>query len=649
MGSLQKRYIIASITLLIVVAACFFWASWFVEHSSARSVASMEHGIHAQNLSLGIRDSVWRADFSLYAYLLEPSESLKKEVSDNLEAALNKSQIFSNSKPISLVLDHMDTSSLTEDVELLRDEAVALMSVRSNRQQRFPAFIRITESLYPSSLEFLTATSLAMESMHGLDKNSYDSYEYRLLANIRRTWSRMISSFRLFLAYRTGMMGISDKGMALHSQNIDIFYAGISDDITQLQILADNSQISFQGEDSLPIMIHISRKWYNSYQDVLKIQISDEWKLDEPILLRSVQPLSASINNTLNLIEEKLADSRKKEIYSLAQTANSVIKVFWIIAFIVMSIVILGYIYIKRGVIDPISSVASAMKQQALNEHVATLDSVSTEEIQSLILAFNYLSQSLKQIGSDRDKAEDKARQAAKMSVIGEMASCIGHEINNPLNNMMRLSELMAAEVASLNVQCNLSEDIKTLQMEQQRCADIVQELLNFGRPRLPSIDRSDLLILIKETAHLLSPLAAEKSINLYVPENSELPLVYVDSSQIKQVLINLVINAIEASEPGSAVEVSLGSDGDGLNCEVSDRGCGVDPDQINHIFEPFYTTKLKEKGLGLGLAICFSIVRNHGGMMGSQLRDGGGLSIWFTIPRESELALLENSYERNS
>lgn len=214
---------------------------------------------------------------------------------------------------------------------------------------------------------------------------------------------------------------------------------------------------------------------------------------------------------------------------------------------------------------------------------------------------------------------------------------------------MMRLSELMGAEVASMDLQGNLAEDIKTLQMEQQRCADIVQELLNFGRPRLPSIDRSDLLLLIKETAHLLSPLAAEKNINLYVPESSELPLVYVDSGQIKQVLINLVLNAIEASDPGSTVEVCLGSDEGGLNCEVSDRGCGVDPDQINHIFEPFYTTKLKEKGLGLGLAICFSIVRNHGGVMGSQLRDGGGLSIWFTIPRESKRALLEHAYERKS
>ncbi|HIP69669.1 MAG TPA: HAMP domain-containing histidine kinase [Chromatiales bacterium] len=650
MGSLRKRFVFASLALLAAVSACFLWATWFVENTSARSVTRMGASIHAQNLSLGIRNSVWRADFSLYAYLLEPSENLKKEVLTSLDTAIRKSQDLVASKSIGLDSGELEISMLKKDVERMRKESAILMAVRTNRQQRFPALSRITDSLYPSSLEFLTATSLAMESNHASGKNADDSLEYRLFADSRRNWSRMISSFRLFLAYRTGMMGNSDMDMELHSRNVDVFYAEIKDAITQLQGLAENNQLSFQGEESVRIMAHISENWYSNYQDVSKIHISDEWRLDEPIIRESVQPLSASINNRMNLIDAYLVNLQHQQITTLTRMAEQVIASFWVIAFAIMLAMVFGLTYIKRGVINPISRVASAMKQKAQKDHVEPLEDVRTEELQSLVVAFNHLSQSLEQAGSDRDKAEAKARQAAKMSVVGEMASCIAHEINNPLNNMMRLSELMETEVANYKLDGSLVEDIKTLQVEQHRCADIVQDLLDFGRPRLPSIDLLNFRELIHETVHLLSPSAARKKIKLKEPEYSELPQIYADSAQIKQVLVNLVLNAIEASKPDSEVDIILTLDLDeGLKCVVSDRGSGVDPAQITHIFEPFYTTKQNEKGLGLGLAISYSIIETHGGMMGAELRKGGGLSVWFTIPRDSDKALQESSYERNA
>ena len=642
-SSLQTRYITASISLLVAVVVCFVWASWFVDRSNALSVSRMQGSVYDRSLSLAIRDLVWRADFSLNAYLLEPTDILKSEVLESLDNAFKQAKILSNSKLLSqLPLEH-EISRLSGDVGHLREEAMALMAVRINHQKRFPAFIRLTESLYPANLEFLTATSLAIGPNESVVD---DSVEQRLFSESRRIWSRMISSFRLFLAYRTGIMGSSEQEMEVHAQNIDVYYAGISKVIAQLQDLESKNQLSFQGEESLAAMRKIAMNWYSSFQDVLKIQTSKDWKLDEQIISGTLKPLSASINKTMNLIDDHLANSQKMELSALTLTANRVIESFWLIAFFVMTVVLLGYAYIKREVIDPIASVASAMKQKASSDQVAMLDSVSTREIQNLIQAFNALSTSLQQAGQDRDRAEKKARQAAKMSVIGEMAACIGHEINNPLNNMMRLSELMGSEIAELKCQGNLADDIHTLQSEQQRCADIVQELLNVGRPSLPAIKRTDLMLLISETAKLLTPLAAAKGIKLCLLEGAEFPLVHIDRGQIKQVLVNLVLNAIEASESGAEVVVRLKNDEAGLSCIVSDRGCGIDPDLLNKIFEPFFTTKQNEKGLGLGLAICNSIIQNHGGVMGASIRTGGGLSIWFSIPEHSERMLLEKGNE---
>jgi len=644
--SLQTRYITASVSLLLAVLACFVWASWFVDRANALSVSRIEESVYDRSLSLAIRDLVWRADFSLNAYLLDPSEILNNEVLESLDDAFNKSKILSTSRLLNHLPVEHEISRLSSDVAHLREQAVALMAVRINHQKRFPAFIRLTESLYPANLEFLTATSLAI----GTDELDGDvSLEQRLFSEARRTWSRMISSFRLFLAYRTGIMGSSETEMESHAQNIDVYYASISRVILQLQDLELKNQLSFQGEETLTTMLKISMDWYDSFQDVLKIQTSKDWKLDEQIISGAVKPLSASINKTMNLIDDHLANAQKLELSSLTLMANRVIESFWLIAFFVMSVVILGYVYIKREVIDPIATVATAMKQKSSSDQVGMLDSVSTREVQNLIQAFNSLSASLQQAGRDRDRAEEKARQAAKMSVIGEMAACIGHEINNPLNNMMRLSELMGSEIAELKCKGNLADDIHTLQSEQQRCADIVQELLDIGRPSLPAIKRSDLMLLINETAHLLTPLAAAKGIRLCVQEGVGFPLVHIDRGQIKQVLVNLVLNAIEASESGSEVVVRLKNEPTGLSCIVSDRGCGIAPELLNKIFEPFFTTKQNEKGLGLGLAICNSIIHNHGGVMGASNRTGGGLSIWFSIPEESQLVLLEKGLERQS
>ena len=213
--------------------------------------------------------------------------------------------------------------------------------------------------------------------------------------------------------------------------------------------------------------------------------------------------------------------------------------------------------------------------------------------------------------------------QAEKMASIGTLAAGVAHEINNPLTAVAGFAEGIRRRLPLLRaepeVMTDLAEYTDTILRECERCRDIVKALLNFSRPQ-PLRTPVCLASMIRETLSLLAHTIKQYNrVLVCLDLEPGLPQVWVDSTQVRQVLLNLLTNALDALPPAGdgngiegAITVRTMRENGFVILEVEDTGSGISPRHLPAIFEPFFTTK--PQGLGLGLSVCYSVVRAHGG-----------------------------------
>lgn len=220
---------------------------------------------------------------------------------------------------------------------------------------------------------------------------------------------------------------------------------------------------------------------------------------------------------------------------------------------------------------------------------------------------------------------QEQLVQAAKLAAIGELASNVAHEINNPLTSIMGYAELIKEETDISNIM----RDVDIIEKESIRARDIVKELLEFTRKRPLEIKKVDLNSLIHESVSLVN--IKVKDVRIKIHEYyGDIPLIMGDPNQLKQVFLNIVNNAIDAvSEKGGGIEIRTSQNRSYVNIDISDSGNGIRPEVLSRIFEPFFTTK-REKGTGLGLSITHKIVQSHKGSI--DVRSEGGKGTRFTV-----------------
>ncbi|MEA3278327.1 MAG: HAMP domain-containing sensor histidine kinase [Pseudomonadota bacterium] len=175
-------------------------------------------------------------------------------------------------------------------------------------------------------------------------------------------------------------------------------------------------------------------------------------------------------------------------------------------------------------------------------------------------------------------------------------------------------------------------------------CPSIVQGLLDFGRPRPPTLEPVEVPSLVKESIRLLASKARSAGVTIELRAAPDTPMVLGDKGQLQQVLVNLLLNAIEETGAGARIGVTLEAGACGLSCRVENPGEPLNGAHIERIFEPFYTTKQERQGIGLGLSISYSIIQRHGGDMGPLPREGGGLVVWFRLPLAPNSVSAKNS-----
>ncbi|MBI5354284.1 MAG: GAF domain-containing protein [Chloroflexi bacterium] len=295
------------------------------------------------------------------------------------------------------------------------------------------------------------------------------------------------------------------------------------------------------------------------------------------------------------------------------------------------------------GIIDVESLKENAFTQNdlmAMESLAGILASVITsanqyQKLQETILQLQLTEVDLKAHMEAQRLAENRLLQSAKLAAVGEMAAGVAHELNNPLTTVVGFSEIILEE---LQKDSEHREEMEMVLHEARRASEVVRRLLDFSRQGERVRASADLNEVVQDVIALTRHLIKNHGSTLSLELDEKLPWVFMDRNQMKQVLLNLIHNALQAMPNGGALLVSTMSaqrnEHNWAVMSVKDTGTGISQEDISRIFEPFFTTKADRGGTGLGLSVTFGIVSDHGGTVevASELGQGATFAVWLPL-----------------
>lgn len=247
----------------------------------------------------------------------------------------------------------------------------------------------------------------------------------------------------------------------------------------------------------------------------------------------------------------------------------------------------------------------------------------------SSVEVFNYMGraviQSVIRDISARKRNEEFLRKTDKLSAVGQLAAGVAHEIRNPLTALKGFTQLLKLKHEDNTAYCEI------MLTELDRINFIVNEFMQLSRPQVADFKQHHLKVLIDNIISLLDAQAIINNVQIIIELEENIPSIYCDENQLKQVFINIMKNAIEAMPNGGNLIIQSNAQNNKILVRFKDQGCGISSEQIPKLGEPFFTTK--EKGTGLGLMVSYNIIEAHKGTMFIESELGQGTTISITLP----------------
>jgi len=237
---------------------------------------------------------------------------------------------------------------------------------------------------------------------------------------------------------------------------------------------------------------------------------------------------------------------------------------------------------------------------------------------------------------TERKRMEERIREADKLASLGQLAAGVAHEINNPLSIILGFTRLLAKK-SSFDMQAK--EDLETIHSNAESCKKIVEDLLNFSRQKRPQHREADMNQTIESIVTIVETQFHKDGITTVRDYDASIPPVTMDIDKMKQVYMNILMNAYQATDSGGSIRVSTHYDQakDGIFTVFSDTGCGIPKNIQTRVFEPFFTTKEPGQGTGLGLAVCYGIIQEHHGEISFESEEGKGATFKIWLPLNSK------------
>ncbi len=359
---------------------------------------------------------------------------------------------------------------------------------------------------------------------------------------------------------------------------------------------------------------------------------------------------------TLGILDTNISLASSER--SVAESTRQVL-IYTILA--VLGVAVLISAFVRRMLGGPLRALTVGTHRLGLGELGYQIHLQSSGELQELANSFNTMSCQLQEAHREinawartlEERVEQKTRElrmaqeemlrVERMASIGKLAAVVAHEINNPLAGILTYAKLLKKRLSrEPNPNTETISMLDLVESESRRCGEIVKNLMTFARPTSMNLEPSDLNAVIDRCVRLVQHQLKLKNIELHLNVNKDLSPVRCDPGQIEQVILALVMNAIDAMPSGGNLTLTSrrAVNSSDVQIEVRDDGVGMPRDVLANMFEPFFTTKEHGRGLGLGLAISRNIVDRHGGRIEVASELGHGTAFTITLPLQSDLVL---------
>jgi two-component system NtrC family sensor kinase len=348
------------------------------------------------------------------------------------------------------------------------------------------------------------------------------------------------------------------------------------------------------------------------------------------------------VQMSLEPLDVALADARRRSL--------------WLTIAVMLAVSAATVAFVYRTVKRPVMRLVAGTQRIAQGDLDTRIDVTTKDELGHLAEAFNQMTSDLRQAREEANRWSQQLEQKVvektaelgqaqrqvmlmdKMASLGKLAATVAHELNNPLGGILNYAKLVERVVRDESLDQAGREEIlrylAAIQQESRRSGDIVRNLLLFARPVQARLASVKLSVIVERSLLLLRHRMEMAQIACDYRPAGEDDSLLCDADQIQQALVALLVNAIEAMEDGGGtLRLTLQRAQDQIELAVADTGVGISEAALPHIFEPFFSTKEKESGVGLGLAIVFGIVQSHGGTIEVRSEPGRGTTFTVRLP----------------
>lgn len=342
--------------------------------------------------------------------------------------------------------------------------------------------------------------------------------------------------------------------------------------------------------------------------------------------ITSYEPIEDIYGNRIGILDvgvlgEKYVDLGRKALF-----------VFILITVAGMFVAVgLGY-FIAHRITSPVRRLIKASQQVSEGSLSPDIDPISKDEIGLLQKNFKEM---VAAMGRRRAASESKLIQSEKHASIGRLAAGVAHEINNPLTGVLTYTHLL---LKRNDIADDIRADLETIAAATNRVRNIIKGLLDFSRQTELNPESTDINRLVRSAISLMENQALVKGIRIRFNPGENLPNLIIDPGQFQSVLLNILLNSLDATESGGTITISTtislfsnNPDKKGVEISITDTGCGIPQEDFSKLFDPFFTTKEMGKGTGLGLAVSMGIIQKHGGTIKvqSEVGQGSTFSVW--------------------
>ena len=325
----------------------------------------------------------------------------------------------------------------------------------------------------------------------------------------------------------------------------------------------------------------------------------------------------------LRLFSENMISLERKTINEILSASKKTLLAFF--CFIIFTAITSSYLFFSR-MFKNLRSIEKTANAISAGNFKKIEGNLSDNELGSVMKAINTMCEEL-------ETRHEQLIQSKKLASLGILTSGVAHELGNPLNNISMVAQTYLELHDCLGNEDRL-EYMNTILEECDRIKKIVQDLLDFSRPKKADFKVADINDVIRNSLKLVQNTLDITKIKSQLALREGLPDVFIDEDRIREVLVNLLSNAVHAMPSGGTVIIrsTLAENSDNIIIEVEDTGKGIPPEFISYIFDPFFSTKGAE-GTGLGLSISYGIIRRHNGKMDVRSKVGVGTTFIIELP----------------